>query len=99
MKIFDKVRWLLSDDEEQEEYPEPLLDIGLAVDHTRRVFQIQLYATPYPDMDIPMIASVYPQDRFSNLLQEMQVLLMRGYQPIDGEVLPSETEKMLEKYR
>lgn len=95
----DIIKRLMGQQEKEPEFSqEPMLDIGVAVDHQRRVYQIQLYSTPFPDITVPFIAAPLPPQRLEHVLREIQSLAVQGYVPT-MDYLPCETEKLMEKWR
>ena len=70
----DIIKRILTNGKEtpQPHIQEPTLDIGVAVDHQRRVYQIQLYATPYPDITVPFIAAPLPPQKLEQVLRKIQ---------------------------
>jgi len=80
---------------------ETLLDIGIAVDHEKHLYQIQLYVSDGQNM----IIAVLPPQRLEMILREIQEYIANHYQPVGiGTMhpdvrLPCPAEKMLEEWR
>lgn len=82
----------------------PMLDLGLAVDHQRHVYQVHLYGSDVVDGADTVIA-VLPPQRLEQVLRQIKDLAMRGYVPVgEGTAqpdirLPCPAEKLLEQWR
>lgn len=82
----------------------PMLDIGIAVDHQRHIYQIHLYGSDMVD-EADTVIAVLPPQRLEQVLREIKDYALRGYHPVgEGTAqpnmrLPCQAEKMMEKWR
>ena len=82
----------------------PRLDIGVAVDHNTRAYQIQLYGAKIDD-EAGVLVAVLPPQRLEHILRTLNGYINEGYIPVgEGTMypdvrLPCQAETVLEKWK